>query len=145
MIKQQNYILVPAKMCMLLLTWLHLYFLQKFLFRSLIKCPLYFIITVNVLKFRTLIACQKGLDKQGRPRSDCVWSGSSLFATLTWNLWIPALKTNILFMNRKRKVFEILEHLPYRWSKVELIFCRFLFFFFCTTNFHGFYFLCISE
>ena len=27
--------------------------------------------TVNVLKFRTLVACQKGFHKQGRPRSDC--------------------------------------------------------------------------
>ena len=27
---------------------------------------------VNVLEFQTLIACQEGLDKQGRPRSDCV-------------------------------------------------------------------------
>ena len=27
--------------------------------------------TINVLKFRTLMACQKGLDKQARPRSDC--------------------------------------------------------------------------
>ena len=26
---------------------------------------------VNVLKFQTLVACQKGLDKQCRPRSDC--------------------------------------------------------------------------
>ena len=26
---------------------------------------------VNVLKFQTLVACQKGKDKQGRPRSDC--------------------------------------------------------------------------
>ena len=26
---------------------------------------------VNVLKFGTLITCQKGLDKQGRHRSDC--------------------------------------------------------------------------
>ena len=25
----------------------------------------------NVLKFRTIVACQKGLYKQGRPRSDC--------------------------------------------------------------------------
>ena len=32
--------------------------------------------TVNVLKFRTLVACQKGVDKQGRP-------SSSLFAILT--------------------------------------------------------------
>ena len=26
---------------------------------------------VDVLKFRTLVACKKGLDKQCRPRSDC--------------------------------------------------------------------------
>ena len=26
---------------------------------------------VNVLKFQTLVTCLKGLDKQGRPRSDC--------------------------------------------------------------------------
>ena len=26
---------------------------------------------VNVLKFRTPVACQKGKDKQRRPRSDC--------------------------------------------------------------------------
>ena len=38
--------------------------------------------------------------------------GSSLFAILT-SIWlISALKTNTLFENRKRKVFEILEHLP---------------------------------
>ena len=27
--------------------------------------------TANVSKFQTLVACQKGLDKQCRPRSDC--------------------------------------------------------------------------
>ena len=27
--------------------------------------------TVNFLKFRTLVTCLKGLDKQGRSRSDC--------------------------------------------------------------------------
>ena len=27
--------------------------------------------TENVLKFRTLVACHKGLDKQGRPISVC--------------------------------------------------------------------------
>ena len=26
---------------------------------------------LDVLKIRTLVACQKGIDKQGRPRSDC--------------------------------------------------------------------------
>ena len=28
---------------------------------------------VNVLKFQTLVACQNGLDKHCRPRSDCLW------------------------------------------------------------------------
>ena len=45
--------------------------------------------TVNVLKFRILVACWKGLAKRGRPRSDCFRS-SSLFAILTTILWIPA-------------------------------------------------------
>ena len=31
---------------------------------------------VNDLKFWTLVACQKGLDKQCRPRSDCFWRSS---------------------------------------------------------------------
>ena len=29
--------------------------------------------TWNVVKFQTLVACQKGLDNQCRPRSDCFW------------------------------------------------------------------------
>ena len=41
---------------------------------------------------------------------EAVWSGSSLFAILTPTLLIPALKTNILFENRKWKVFKTLEH-----------------------------------
>ena len=32
--------------------------------------------TVNVLNFRTLVACQKGLAKQHRPWSDCFWRSS---------------------------------------------------------------------
>ena len=60
---------------------------------------------VNVLKFLTLVACQKGLNKQGR---------SSLIRVFPVcrsdsNLWIQSLKTNILFENRKKKVFNILE------------------------------------
>ena len=35
----------------------------------------------------------------------------TLFASLTSILWIPALKANILFENRK--VFEILDYLQY--------------------------------
>ena len=48
--------------------------------------------TVNVLKFRTLAA------------KEAVWSGPSLFATLTSILWIPALITNILFEKRENSV-----------------------------------------
>ena len=63
--------------------------------------------TINVLLFRTLLACQKGLDKQGRPRSDCFFR-SSLIRVFpvcypTNILRIPALKTNTLFKKRKRK------------------------------------------
>ena len=81
------------------------------------ETPLHIGCTVNVHKFWTLITCQKGLDKQFRPRSDCsekaVWSGSSLFAFQKSILWIQTMITNILFENPKRKVFQILEHLPY--------------------------------
>ena len=41
---------------------------------------------------------------------EAVWSGPSMFAILTSILWISALITNILFENRKGKVFEILEY-----------------------------------
>ena len=73
--------------------------------------------TVNVLKFWTLIACQKGLDKQCRPRSDCFWRSSliRIFAVCYSNQHFvnSSPKTNILFESRKRKVFKNLEHLPY--------------------------------
>ena len=32
--------------------------------------------TVNVLKFQMLVSCQKGLDKQSRPSSDCFFRSS---------------------------------------------------------------------
>ena len=35
-----------------------------------------FSITVNAQKFLTLVACQKGLGKQRRSRSDCFWRSS---------------------------------------------------------------------
>ena len=44
---------------------------------------------------------------------EAVCSGSYLFAIWTRILSIPALITNILVENRKRKLLEILEHLPY--------------------------------
>ena len=71
---------------------------------------------VNVLKFRTL-ACQKAktniADPDQTASEEAVWSGSSLFAIQTSILWLPALETIILFENRKRKLFRILEHLLY--------------------------------
>ena len=87
-------------------------------FSICLKCPI-----CNVLNFRTVIVCHKSLDKQGRPRSDyfkkkeAAWAGYSLFAFLACILWVPVLIlkliTNILFENRKRKEFKVLEHLPY--------------------------------
>ena len=53
--------------------------------------------------FRTLNGCQKGEDKQRRPR----------FASLTSILSIAVLISNILFENRKSKGFEVIENLPY--------------------------------
>ena len=47
--------------------------------------------TVDVLKFQTLVSFQIGLPNQCRPRSDFLWSGSSMFAILTSILLIPAL------------------------------------------------------
>ena len=35
------------------------------------SCFANFYIMVDVKKIQTLVACQKGLDKQGRPKSDC--------------------------------------------------------------------------
>ena len=66
---------------------------------------------VNVQKFGQLIACRKGLDKQDRPRSDGFFRVFPI-STSTKYLRIWALKPNILFENRKKKVFQILENLP---------------------------------
>ena len=52
---------------------------------------------------------------------EAVWSGSSLFAILTSMLFIPALITNNLFENRKRKVLEILDYLPYSYIGLQQI------------------------
>ena len=46
---------------------------------------------------------------QTASEEEAVWSGSPLFAILTSILRIPALKTKILFENKKRKVFKTLE------------------------------------
>ena len=73
---------------------------------------------INVLKFRRLVAPPKqayknSADSDQTASKEKVWSGYSLFTILTTILQIPALKTNVLFENRKWKVFKILEHLPY--------------------------------
>ena len=69
-------------------------------------------VTVNVLKIRTLVACHKRIDKQGRPRSDCFWRSSLiwvfLIAFLKSSLGVPALITYI-FLRTEIKVFDILE------------------------------------
>ena len=68
---------------------------------------------VDFLKVQTLVACEKGIDKQRRPKSEeAVWWRSSLCAILTRILLISAMMTTILFEKKKSKVFEILEHLP---------------------------------
>ena len=56
--------------------------------------------TVGVLKFQTLVVSQKGLDKQCRPRLDC-------FPVNYSDKCFPALTTNILVENSKKKVLEI--------------------------------------
>ena len=56
---------------------------------------------VDVLKYRTLVACIKALANSADPdqtaSSEAVWSRSSLFAILTSILWISALGTYILW------------------------------------------------
>ena len=63
---------------------------------------------VNVLKLWTLVAAKKVYTNSADPdqtaSEEADWSGSSLFAILTSILWIPAMKTYILFENRKRRV-----------------------------------------
>ena len=56
-----------------------------------------FTLNSNVLKLRTLVACQRELEKQCRSRPD-IWSGSPLFAILIIVLW-------------EKKVFKIFENL----------------------------------
>ena len=51
--------------------------------------------TVNVLKFRTVVAFHKSLDKQGK--EEAVWSKSSQFTFLTIILWVPVRTDNLNF------------------------------------------------
>ena len=70
--------------------------------------------TVNVLKFWSLVACQKGQDKQDIIRSDCFWRRSLIKFFLVCyfanTLWIPALIIIIFFWEQKEVMLKILEH-----------------------------------
>ena len=88
---------------------------------------------LHVFFWGTLLACQKGLDKKDRPRSDCFWRSSKKGRPRSDCFWRSSLirvfpicysdkkfvnsssetVTNILFENRKKKMFKILKHLPY--------------------------------
>ena len=66
----------------------------------------------KVLQNALSLPAKKGLEKQCKPRSDNFWRSSLIsfcFAILTSILWVLALKTNILFENRKRKVLKKLK------------------------------------
>ena len=66
---------------------------------------------VNVLKLRTVVACHKSLDKQGRPRSDCFCSLIRVFPVcFSDKHFVSSSPDND---NRNGKVFEISEHLKY--------------------------------
>ena len=66
-------------------------------------------------------AKKKALEKQRRPRSDCFCSLIRGFPVCYLNKHFvnSSPDNNILFENTKRKVFEILEHLPYCEKKGE--------------------------
>ena len=78
--------------------------------------PVQLISTVNAQNFDHKLPVKKAQTNSTDPNQtaseETVWSGSSLFGIQTSLLWLPALETNILFKNKNRKVFEILEHLP---------------------------------
>ena len=71
---------------------------------------------VNVLKVWTLVAGQKCLDKQCRSRSDCFWRSSliRIFTVCYSDKYLVnwSLGNQLLLEKRKRKKFQILEHLP---------------------------------
>ena len=69
---------------------------------------------VNGLKFQTLVVFQKGLEKQQSPRSD--YSLIRVFPVCYSDKHFENFSPDIqhfISENRKRKVFDILEHLPY--------------------------------
>ena len=65
---------------------------------------------VDVQKFRTLDAYQKGLDKQCRPRSDCFRSSVFPVCYSDKHFVHSSLANQYFIEYRKRKMFKILEH-----------------------------------
>ena len=61
---------------------------------------------MNVLKFTFLVACQKDLDKQHRPRSDCFFRSSLIRVNPVCYFDEDFVNSSrdILFESRKRKV-----------------------------------------
>ena len=51
---------------------------------------------------------------------EAVWSGSSQFAIWIDILWIQTLIIKILFKNRKKKLFEIFDHLLLLFTYFDL-------------------------
>ena len=66
---------------------------------------------INVLKFLTEVAWHKSLDKQERHRLDCFRVFPVCFSDKPFVSFSP--DNQHMFENRKRKLFQILEHLPY--------------------------------
>ena len=73
-------------------------------------------ITVNVLKFRTLVACQKGLEKQSRSRSDCFWRSQIRVFPVYYSVkhFVTSSPDNQYFIvEQKEKNIRNLQHLTY--------------------------------
>ena len=64
---------------------------------------------VNVLKFQIWVGCQKGIDNQCRPRSDCFWR---IVCYPNQHFVTSSPDTQHFFENRKRNVFKFFKHLP---------------------------------
>ena len=102
------------------LTSLRIFHQRSFTQRSLIRGRGRSIVwiyysTVDVHKFRTLVACQTDqtnrVDSDQTASEEAVWSGSTLFYFLTSKLLITALNPNM------RKVFDFLKHLLQYWKQ----------------------------
>ena len=76
---------------------------------------------LNTTELPSNMAQKNRADPDQTASEEAVWSRSALFAFLTILLWISSLITNIIFENRKRKVFKILEYLRHLQYSIVLI------------------------